>query len=345
MKKLLLLTLVLCLAIPFAAPAEEEKVLNVFTWGDYISYEGILDPFMAETGIRVEYSYFDSNEEMLVKLEAANAGTYDIVLASDYIIDIARGLDLLLPLELEKLTNYDTINPRFQSQFYDPDNAFTIPYIAGIPMLVYNPELTDVQVTSYADLWDESLRDNVVAIDDARNIVGITLKTLGESFNVTDPQILAKAEEKLMELKPNIRVLDYNTTHMALISGEAAVGYTFTPGAVWAIAENPNLQFAYPSEGIGFGIDSFFIPKNAPHPENAHAFLNFVLRPEIAVTIPETQATLNVFQGAEPLLSEEFKANPALAIPEELMDNKEFIQDVGEAQSIYMDIWTRFKQY
>lgn len=345
MKKLVSLLIVLLLAIPTLAPAEEEKVLNILTWAEYISYDDIIAPFEAETGIRVDYSFFDSNEEMLLKLEAVDAGTYDIVLASDYIIDIARGRDMLHALDKEKLLNYANINPAFLSQFYDPDNAFTVPYVAGIPMLLYDPELVDIEVTGYNSLWDESLRDSVVIMDDARNVVGITLKSMGESLNVTDPEILAKAEEKLMQLKPNIRLLDYNSTHLAMISGEASIGYMFTPAVAWARMEKPELEFIYPEEGIGFGIDSLFVPKNAPHPDNAHAFLDFLLRPEIGVTIAQNQAYLNVNQAAEPLLSEEYLANPVFKIPEDLMADKEFIQDVGEAQTIYTDIWTRFKQY
>ncbi|MCL1965268.1 MAG: spermidine/putrescine ABC transporter substrate-binding protein [Firmicutes bacterium] len=345
MKRMLPLLLALLLILPAFAHAQEEKVLNILTWADYVNGPMILEPFERETGIRVNYNYFDSNEEMLIKLQADKAGSYDIVLASDYIIDIARNEGLLLSLDKSLLSNWENIDPVFQCQFYDPENEYTVPYVAGTPLIIYDPAYVTIPITGYNSLWDESLKDSLVIMDDARNVIGITLKAMGYSFNVTDPGELAAAEEKLKGLKPNIRLLDYSTPHQAMISGEATIGYMFTPGVVWALAERPDLMVAYPEEGMGFGIDSLFIPANAPHPQNAHAFLNFLLRPEIAVNIAEQQAYINCNRAADPLLSAEFKSNPALYIPAEILGKTEFIQDVGDAQLLYNDIWTRFKQY
>lgn len=347
MKRILSLIVVLLLVIPFASLglAEEEKVLNILTWAEYIDRDTILTPFEEETGIRVDYSFINSNEEMLTKLQSVGGGTYDIILASDYIIDIAREEGLLRKLDKEKLPNFQNIDPNFQSQFYDPENEYTVPYVAGTPLIIYDPALIDIEITGYESLWDESLSDSIVLIDDARNIIGITLKTLGASFNTTDPEILQAAEEKLLRLKPNIRVLDYDRPDRAMVSGEASIGYMFTPGVLWALEDRPDLEVVYPQEGMGFGIDNLFIPVNAPHPENAHLFLNFIMRPEIAVNIAEKQAYINCNQAADELLSEEFKQNPVLYIPSEVLGQTEFIQNVGDAQLIYNDIWTRFKQY
>ncbi|MDL2318935.1 spermidine/putrescine ABC transporter substrate-binding protein [Eubacteriales bacterium OttesenSCG-928-A19] len=344
MKRLLPLLLVLLLALPTVAPAEEEKVLNILTWADYINGPTILEPFTEETGIQINYDYFDSNEEMLIKLEAMDGGTYDIILASDYIVDITRRQGLMLPLDKAKIPNWDNIDPVFLDQFYDPDSEYTVPYIAGTPLIIYDPAMVDIEITGYESLWDESLRDSLVLIDDARNIIGITLKTMGQSFNVTDEAILQEASDKLMELKPNVRVLDYNRPDLPIVSGEATVGYMFTPGVIWALEERPDLEVVYPVEGMGFGIDSLFIPVNAPHPDNAHQFLDFLLRPEIGVQIAEMQAYVCVNRAAYDLLSDEYKANPALYIPPEILGETEFIQDVGDAQLIYNDIWTQFKQ-
>lgn len=348
MKKLLALVLSVLLVVSVCgacASAEEEKVLNVFTWALYFDYDTLLAPFTEETGIKVNYDYFDSNEEMLMKLEAVDAGTYDVVLASDYILDIARKEGLLLELDKEKLPNWQNLNPAFLGQFYDPDDAYCMPYVAGTPLIIYDPEYVDFPITGYESLWDERLEDSVVMMDDARNVIGITLKTMGESFNTTDPEILAKAEEKLMQLKKNIRALDYNAPYATMISGEAIVGYMFNQQVLYTLQERPELEIVYPKEGLGFGIDCCVIPKNAPHPDNAHTFLNFLMRPENGAAIAEAQLMLSCNQAAEPYLSEEFKQNPVLNVPSELLENAEFIQDVGDAQTLYMDIWTRFKQY
>lgn len=341
----LLMVLSLCLSVfVMPAAAEEEKVLNVFTWATYFDQDTVLAPFTAETGIKVNYDYFDSNEEMLMKLEAVNAGTYDVVLASDYILDIARKQGLMMELDKEKLSNWENINPGHLNQFFDPESKYCMPYTAGTPLLVYDPAYVDIEITGYESLWDESLEDSLVVVDDARNIIGITLKTMGESFNTTDPEILAAAEEKLAGLKKNIRVLDYNAPHNAMISGEAIVGYMFSSQVMTALYERPDLEVVYPEEGMGFGIDACFIPANAPHPDNAHAFLNFLMRPEIGAVIAEKQMYQCCNIAAEEFLSEEYKNNPALYIPAEVLGTTEFIQDVGEATALYSDIWTRFKQ-
>lgn len=348
MKKLLALALSLLFAVSafgMVVYAEEEKVLNVFTWALYFDYDTLLAPFTAETGIQINYDYFDSNEEMLMKLEAVDAGTYDVVLASDYILDIARKEGLLLELDKTKLSNWENLDPAFLGQFYDPDDAYCVPYTAGTPLIIYDPEYVDFPITGYESLWDERLEDSVVLMDDARNVVGITLKTMGESFNTTDTDTLERAEEKLMQLKKNIRALDYNAPYTAMISGEAIIGYMFNQHVLYTLQERPDMEIVYPEEGLGFGIDCCVIPKNAPHPDNAHAFLNFLMRPENGAAIAEVQMMLSCNQASEAYLSDEFKQNPVLNIPSELLENAEFIQDVGETQALYMDIWTRFKQY
>lgn len=328
-----------------SAFAEEEKVLNILTWELYIDQDTVLTPFTQETGIRINYTNFSLNEEMVAKLEANKGGEYDIVLASDYALDILRKQGLLAELDKSKIPNYANIDPNFQGQYFDPDDQYTIPYAAGTPLIVYNPNMVDVPITGYESLWDPALKDSVVMMDDMRNVAGVTLKTLGQSFNTTDETILAQAREKLLQLKPNIRALDYDTPHNLMISGEAAVGYMFTPQVAWALTDNPELEVVYPEEGMGgFGIDAIVVPVNAPHKNNAHAFLDFLLRPEIGAQIAEVQQYINCNQAAVPLLSEEYLNNPVVFIPPELLGETEFIQDVGDAILLYNEMWTAFKQ-
>ena len=344
MKRLLPLLLALLLAAPAFALSEEEAVLNIFTWAEYIS-PSVLEPFTAETGIQINYSFFDSNEEMLTKLQAEGGGTYDIVLASDYIVDISRREGLMQPLDKAKIANWNNIDPRYRGQYFDPDDQYVIPYIAGTPLIMYDPARVDIEITGYESLWDESLRESLVLMDDGRNIIGITLKSMGESFNTTDPEILARAEEKLMKLQPNVRVLDYDRPDLPLVSGEATVGYLFTPAIIWAQEERPDLQVVYPAEGMGFGIDALFVPVNAPHPDNAHLFLDFLLKPDIGLSIALEQAYTCVNQEAYKLLPQEIKDNPALYIPAEIIGQPEYIMDVGDAEPIFTEIWTKFQQF
>ena len=196
MKKLLSLLLALSmLTIPFASMAEEEKVLNIFSWDGYIDYETVIKPFEQETGIKVNYAPFSTNEEMLKKLQENGASEYDVVLASDYILNTARQEGLMQKLNKDLIPNYQNLNPEFTSQYFDPDNEYVAPYMSGIPLIIYNPDLVDIEIDGFEDLWDPSLKDSLGLIDDARVTIGMVLLSMGQSMNTTDDAVLAEAKE------------------------------------------------------------------------------------------------------------------------------------------------------
>ena len=343
LKKLacLCLALAMTLSLAASAQAEEEKVLNIFTWDSYIDGE-TLQNFTSETGIKINYTPFSTNEEMLAKLQMNGGSEYDLVLASDYVLNILRKDGLLLKLDKVQLSNYVNLNPFFLNQYYDPDGEYTIPYTAGSPLIIYDPALVDIEITGYEDLWNPALKDSIVLVDDARNILGVTLKTMGKSMNETDPAVLEQAKEKLMPLYANVRAFDYDTPYNLMISGEAAVGYMFTPYLQIALTERPDLKVVTPKEGLGFGIDSLVIPVNAPHPNNAHLLINYLMDGEVAAHVAQMQYYLNPNQAAEQYIPEEFLSSPAF-IPVDQLEGAEFIKDVGDAESLFQEIWTEFK--
>ena len=206
---------------------EEQKTLNLYTWDGMFPQE-ILDGFEAETGYAINFSHFDYDEDMLAKLEETNGKDYDLVIADDYIIEVVIAEGLSQKLDTTKLKNYEHLNPVFMSQFYDPANEYTVPYGAGIPLIVYDPALTDVEIKGYADLWNPALEDNVALTANYRVINGITLKTMGESFNTTDLEVIKAAGEKLIELAPNVRVINDNNTQDFILSGEVAAGFLYS---------------------------------------------------------------------------------------------------------------------
>ena len=345
MKKLsvlLALALSLALVLPCAL-AEEEKVLNIFTWEGYFDEESLAQ-FQQETGIKVNYSVFASNEEMLLKLRSGNAGDYDLILASDYAISDLRKAGDLLPLDKSILTNWDNLNPVYLDQYFDPENVYSVPYTAGSPVIVYDPDQVEGEISGFADLWDEQFADGLWIVDDARVMIGETLKMLGYSYNTTDEAQLNEVYEKLCALKPNVRVLNYDFDYY-LATGEVKAAYVFTCYAALNCLENPNLKCVFPSEGIGFGIDSIAIPADAQHPENAHEFINFYLRDDIAAHVAMWQGYLNPNAAADALIDPDFAAMDCFRIPEDLLAGKEYVEDLGEGESAYQDVWTNFKLY
>lgn len=314
--------------------------LNLYTWNGMFPQE-ILDGFEEETGYKINYSHFDYDEEMLARLEETEGGDYDLVIADDYIIELVIAEGLSRKLDTSKLENYENLNPVFMSQFYDPENEYTIPYAAGIPLIVYNPQLTDVEIRGYADLWNAALEDNVALIANYRVINGITLKVLGESFNTNDLDVIEQAGEKLLELAPNVRVINDSNTQDFLLSGEVAVAFLYSSQVMAAYMANPELEIVYPEEGLGFGIMAAFIPSQAPNEDAAYAFLDYINEPENAAKCYEYVGYYCANKAAEEYISEEMK--PFLVLPEDAAAG-EIIQNVStEAEQLHSEIWNQFR--
>lgn len=314
--------------------------LNLYTWDGMFPQE-ILDGFEEETGIRIRYSNFDLDEDMLAKLEETQGGDYDLVIADDYIIEMVIQEGLAQKLDPAKIPGLANINPVFQGYFYDPDDAYTVPYGAGIPLIVYDPELTGFDLTSYEDLWNPALEDNVALIGNYRVIDGITLKTLGESFNTEDAAAIERAGEKLKELAPNVRVISDNNTQDFLLSGEVAAAFLYTSQVTMALNADPDLKVCYPKEGLGFGIMAAFIPSKAPNPDAAHRFLDYILEPEHAAACFEYIGYYCTNKAAEPLISEEMQDK--IVVPETVTKG-EIVQNVSqEAEDLHSRIWNEFK--
>ncbi|PNV62150.1 ABC transporter substrate-binding protein [Clostridium sp. chh4-2] len=320
---------------------KKSEELNIYTWAEYVPQD-VIDGFEEKTGIKVNYTNFEANEEMLAKLETSKGGDYDIIIASDYIIKIAADEGLIKEIDKEKVPNYQNIDPVFQNFFYDPDNKLTVPYGPGIPLIVYNPEMVSTEITGYESLWDPSLKDSVALMDSERVVMGMVLKTMGESFNTEDLDVIKQAGSKLMELAPNVRVLSQNQTQDFLLSGEVSAAYLFTSQVVLALQQNPDLKVVYPKEGLGFGVDAAFIPAQAPNSDNAMKFLNYILDGEVGAKVSQETYYLCPNKAAYEFLPEEFKKS--LVISSDDIPNGEFIQDVNaDATSLHEELWTEFK--
>ena len=315
---------------------EDNRELVLYTWEGLFPQE-VLDSFEEEKGIKIISSNFDSNETMLEKVQQSDGKDYDLVIGDDYIIEQVVNSGLAKELDKAKLTNYGNINPLYQSQFYDPDNKYTIPHGAGIPLIVYDPEQVDFEIKGYSDLWNPELEDKIATIASYRAIEGMVLLTMGKSMNEEDPAVIKEAGEKLKELAPNIRMIQDTNTQNALLNGEAAVGILYTSQVIAALAENPDLKVVYPEEGLGFGIMNFFIPKNAPDTEEAYEFLDYILEPEVAAECFDFLGYYCTNKAADELV------NPDLVVPDSVTKG-EIIQNVSqEAEEVYNQNWTEFK--
>lgn len=315
--------------------------LNLYTWDGMFPQE-VLDGFEEKTGIRINYANFDYDEDMLAKLEETKGGDYDFVIADDYIIDTVRTEGLAQKLDTSKISNWSNINPVFQGQFYDPDDEYTIPYGAGIPLIVYDPSLVDVDIKGYKDLWDSSLKDNIALTSNYRVIDGITMMMLGYSMNDEDVDHIQEAGDKLLELAPNVRVINDNNTQDLLLSGEVGAAFLYTSQVSQAVTQNPDLKVVYPEEGLGFGIMAGFIPSDAPNAEAAYAFIEYLLDPEVAAQCFEYIGYYCTNKAAEEYISDDMK--DLIVLPEDAAAG-EIVQNVSaEAEDKYNEIWNEFKK-
>ena len=324
------------MATGVSVSAKDKDELVLYTWDGMVPQE-VLDDFEKETGTKVVYSNFDTDETMLEKLSQAKGGDYDVVIADDYIIESAVKEGLVQKLDKDAITNWGNINPLFQGQFYDPDDEYTVPYGAGIPLIVYDPDQVDIDIKGYKDLWDPSLEDSVAIIGAYRVICGITQLSMGESMNEDDVDVIARTGEKLQELAPNIRLIQDDNTQNALLNGEASVAFLYTSQVTQALKDNPDLKVVYPEEGLGFGILGTFIPSEAPNAEAANEFINYLLQPEVTAKCINSVGYYNTNKAAGDLVDEN------LVVPDDVTKGESIENVSQEAEQEYNKIWTEFK--
>ena len=324
------------MATGVSVSAKDKDELVLYTWDGMVPQE-VLDDFEKETGTKVVYSNFDTDETMLEKLSQAKGGDYDVVIADDYIIESAVKEGLVQKLDKDAITNWGNINPLFQGQFYDPDDEYTVPYGAGIPLIVYDPDQVDIDIKGYKDLWDPSLEDSVAIIGAYRVICGITQLSMGESMNEDDVDVIVRTGEKLQELAPNIRLIQDDNTQNALLNGEASVAFLYTSQVTQALKDNPDLKVVYPEEGLGFGILGTFIPSEAPNAEAANEFINYLLQPEVTAKCINSVGYYNTNKAADDLVDEN------LVVPDDVTKGESIENVSQEAEQEYNKIWTEFK--
>lgn len=329
------------------APSEEQ-VLNLFAWSEYVP-QALLDGFTQETGITVNYDAYSSNEEMYAKISAGASG-YDLIQPSDYWVGVMSRQGLLQELDLSKIPNVSNADPNLPYDLYDPGHKYTIPYQWGSASLAVNTDKISAPISSYNDLWNPEYAGRIVLLDDERQVIGMALLALGFDPNTTDPGELEQAKSKLLELVPGVKLFDSDTPSTALLTGEADIGLIWNGEAAIAHSENPAITYVYPVEGTVFWYDNLGIVKGAEHLNAAHAFMDYVLRPEpsllITAEFPYSNpnvAALNLMQSEDPEAYEAYMSFPATNPSAEALAGAYVLEDVGAATEIYDTIWTEIK--
>ena len=332
--------------------SDDQNTLYVYNWGEYIG-EDVVDKFEEETGIKVIYDTFETNEEMLPIIKAG-AVKYDVVCPSDYIIQKMIEKDLIQPIDFEKVPNLKNIDPKYleKSRGFDPENKYSVPYCWGTVGIIYNTSMVDPgdEPKSWGDLWNPKYANNILMQDSVRDAFMVGVKLLGYDINTTDPTELNAVKDKLIEQKPLVQAYVVDQVRDKMIGGEAAMAVIYSGEMLYIQSEvaaanaDYELKYVIPEEGTNVWIDSWVIPKNAAHKENAEKWIDFLCRAEIAKENFEyiTYPTPN--KAAYELLDPELQNNEALFPSDEALAKSEVFTYLGEnGDALYDELWKEIK--
>ena len=352
MKKTVALLLTLSLAVlPLtacgsASSSGSNGEVVVYNWGEYIDPDTI-SMFEEETGIKVIYDEFETNEIMFPKIEAG-ASKYDVVCPSDYMIKKMIENDLLAEINYDNVPNAKAnIGQQYwdMSKEFDPENKYSIPYCWGTVGILYNKTMVDGPVDSWSILWDEKYADNILMQDSVRDAFMVALKLNGYSMNSVNPEELNAAKESLIAQKSLVQAYVIDQVRDKMIGNEAAIGVIYSGEAIFTQRENPDLEYVIPKEGTNVWIDSWVITKNAPNKENAEKFIDFMCRPDIALKNFEyiTYSTPN--DAARELIEDEDIRNSKIAFPtlSDYSNLETFTYPGEDADALYNELWKEVK--
>lgn len=344
MKKVL--SMLLCAVIALSmlpVHAQNEGVVKVFNWEDYIDPEAI-KLFTEETGIQVDYMRFTTNEDMLVQVRS-NPSAFDVVFPSDYAIERFIKEDLLMELDFDQIPNAMHTLDWLQNPAYDPDNKYSVPYMWGTVGILYDKTRVDGPVDSWEVLFTEHYKGEIFMLDSFRDSMGLALKYLGYSMNTRNPEELQAATQLLIKQKTDgiVKAYQVDETKDKMIAGEGIMGVMWSGDAQYAISRNENLEYVVPKEGSNVWVDGMVVLKESRNPENAMKFIDFMSRPDIAQMNCEYIEYSSPNKAAIEMMGEEYADNPTINPPQDVIDRCEFFNDVQDFIAVYNGLWAQVK--
>ncbi len=331
-------------AMPRSSWSAEEKQINVYNWDTYIG-ETTLQTFTESTGIKAQYDLFANNEELFAKLKAGNPG-YDIIFPSDYMVESMIKANMLEAIDHSKIPNMKHIdpNPNFSNPSFNPGLKYGVPYMWGTQGIGYRISKVDGEPNSWGDILEsDKYAGRIALLEDQRAMIGFTLKYLGFPMNSVNAAEIAKARDLLIKNKKNFKTFAPDSGQDLLLSGEVDLAVEWNGDIVQIMEEDKDIAYVVPKEGGMVWMDNICIPAGAPHPNNAHAFINHIQDPvvnaEAANTIHYPTANLS----AQKMVLPADLANPSIYPPEETLANCEQVVDVGDATRLYDEAWTAIK--
>jgi spermidine/putrescine transport system substrate-binding protein len=325
------------------APATGPQKVVIYNWTEYIP-AAVLEQFTKETGIEVEYATYESNEAMYAKIKLMEGKGYDIAVPSTFYVEKMRKEGLIQPIKKDLLANYGNLDANMMNKPYDPNNDFSVPYLWGATSIAINNKDVDAsKITKWADLWKPEYAGKLMIMDDVRDNFYVGLRVAGFQNNSTNEEEIKAAYEKLKTLWPSIKVINSDSPKTPLIQGNVSIGAIWNGEAYMAQQEMEDLQYIYPEEGAVLWVDSFVIPKGAANVENAHKFIDFMLRAESAKAAIEELGYAAPNTAGIALLDEALRNNKTVFPAAEDIAKGSFHQDLGDTVLVYEKYWELLK--
>ena len=315
--------------------------LNIFNWSAYIAPETVPN-FEREFGCRVRYGIYESNEEMLARVMSGNSG-WDIVFPTDYLVKPMRANALVAAIDRGLLPNLVNLEPAFQKPAWDPELAWSVPYMVTAAGIAYNRKLVPAPA-AWADLWSVRLRNRMTMLDDPFDVMGACLKKLGLSINASDPGQLHAARQEAIAQKPMLRAYLNAEVRDQLVSGDVMAAQMWNTTAQQAMDASPEIGFVYPSEGYAVYPDCMVILRESKHQALAHKFLDFMLRPNVAAANALAARTTTTNAAAREFFPAAFRDNLTLFPPLAVAARGEWAETLlPETQRLRDRLWTEIK--
>ena len=338
-----LLALILTACGGGTGEGELAEELHIYNWSEYIDPE-VYEAFEAEYGVKVIEDTFSSNEELLAKLQAGASG-YDLIVPSDYMVEIMIEEELLAEINHENISNISNLAPLFQAPPYDPGLVYCIPYQWGTTGIGYNSD--EVEPDSWAYIFDPEMAaeydGQITMLNDSRESIGAALKYLGYSLNSTNEAELEEAKQLLIAIKPYLFSYDSDQFEDLIAADEVIYGHGWSGDYFAAAEEDERIWYIIPDEGGVVWADNLCIPKTSKNSYTAELFINYILQPEIAAQITNYTWFGSPVETANEFIDPEILEEPAIYPPDDVMAKLEWIQDVGDAAPLYERIWTEVK--
>lgn len=331
-----------------SAVPDRGVTINVYNWGEYIANgtDDSLDvnaEFTRRTGIRVNYTTFDSNESLYSKLVGGGAD-YDVIIPSDYMVSRLIHENMLAELDFSNIPNYQYIDESFRNPEYDPENRYSVPYTWGVVGLFYNTDYIGEEITSWSALWDDRYAGKILMFDNPRDAFAIAQFLLGQSLNTTEESDWLEAVALLKQQKPLVQAYVMDKIFDKMESEEAWIAPYYSGDAAILVDNSDNIRFVVPEEGTNYFVDAMCIPATSVHKSEAEAYINFLCDPEIAGENMNYVGYSSPETAAKAYIDEEIVESPVHYPDEEILARTQVFVNLPEETSKLIDrLWAEAK--